>query len=58
MDHFTPTTMAEVQQKLAWYKTQGQVKTEDDVICEAVLENARISLNDALEGPYWSAEWQ
>ncbi|WP_159722583.1 hypothetical protein [Enterococcus sp. CSURQ0835] len=52
-----PTNMAEVAQKLTWSRENGIDATEESVILNAVLENTQQMLNEALEGAYWSAQW-
>ncbi|WP_281164552.1 hypothetical protein [Liquorilactobacillus sicerae] len=54
-----PINLAEVQTKLQWNLAHQQPDdTTEKVILAAILENVRDMVVDALEGPYWSANWQ
>jgi hypothetical protein len=54
-----PINMQEVQLKLKWNLAHNYSSlTENGVILDAILENVRTMIIDALEGPYWGAEWE
>lgn len=53
-----PTNILEVAQVMAWRKQQGETADEDQIIIEAIKENAQNLIDEALEGPYWTIKWE
>ncbi|ANK58936.1 hypothetical protein [Loigolactobacillus backii] len=53
-----PMNMAEVAEKLQWYQGAGESKSESSVIQDSILAISQFHLDEALEGPYWTAKWQ
>lgn len=53
-----PTTLAEIQQVIDWNQKNDKEMSVDEIILEAVKENAQRIVDEALEGPYWTIQWQ
>lgn len=58
MYSLVPENMFEIEQKLNYFKEKEQGITEEEVIRQAVLDNAQQILDGDLEGPYWKVKWQ
>lgn len=58
MYSLVPENMFEVDQKLNYFLEKGETITEEEVIRQAVLDNAQQILGGDLEGPYWKVKWQ
>ncbi|MDT2736442.1 hypothetical protein P7H00_04750 [Enterococcus pseudoavium] len=58
MYSLVPENMYEVEQKLNYFKEKGEEITEEEIIRQAVLDNAQQILDGDLEGPYWKVKWQ
>lgn len=57
MYSLVPENMFEVEQKLNYLLEKGKDATEEEVIRQAVLDNAQQILDGDLEGPYWKVKW-
>lgn len=58
MYSLVPENMFEVEQKLNYLLEKGKDATEEEVIGQAVFDNAQQILDGDLEGPYWKVKWQ
>lgn len=58
MYSLVPENMFEVDQKLNYFLEKGETITEEEVIRQAILDNAQQILDGDLEGPYWKVKWQ